>query len=105
MSRAKDYELDHTIPLELGGAPKDERSLRLQLLRGANGEHAKDMQETRLWRAVCAGRVSLAEAQACMGIDWLSCRHVSSASAGRSPPTSPQRRRSAAYLETRVAWG
>jgi hypothetical protein len=40
-----DYELDHVIPLELGGAPLDERNLELELLAGACGAPAKNKLE------------------------------------------------------------
>jgi hypothetical protein len=63
-SGAKLYELDHIVPLEVGGAPTDERNLQMQRWDGADGARAKDVQETRLKRLVCAGRVSLAVAHA-----------------------------------------
>jgi hypothetical protein len=47
-----DFELDHRIPLALGGAPSEPRNLELQPWDEA-GE--KDRIETCLSRAVCAG--------------------------------------------------
>ena len=57
------YELDHFIPLELGGHPSDPGNLWPQLWTGTCGAHAKDVVENRLHRAVCAGTMTLAEAQ------------------------------------------
>jgi hypothetical protein len=62
-----DFELDHRIPLALGGAPSDERNLELQPWDEA-GE--KDRIETCLSRAVCAGTTTLDEARQRMWQDW-----------------------------------
>lgn len=58
--RAEDYELDHWIPLELGGAPRDERNLVMQDWSMAR---LKDAEETRLHRLVCEGRMTLDQAR------------------------------------------
>jgi hypothetical protein len=58
--RLRDYELDHWMPIELGGAPADERNLWLQPIEEAR---RKDWDENWLHRAVCAGGMSLAAAQ------------------------------------------
>jgi hypothetical protein len=55
-----DYEEDHFIPLELGGAPRDVRNLWPQPIVQA---HLKDKQERALNRAVCAARMTLRVAQ------------------------------------------
>lgn len=57
----RDYELDHITPLELGGAPLDERNLQLQPWPEAR---RKDAVETALHRQVCNGIITLAAAQA-----------------------------------------
>jgi hypothetical protein len=62
-----DFELDHRIPLALGGAPSDERNLELQPWDEA-GE--KDRIETCLSRAVCAGIITLDEARRRIWADW-----------------------------------
>ena len=62
-----DFELDHRIPLALGGAPSDERNLELQPWDEA-GE--KDRIETCLSRAVCAGTITLDEARRRIWADW-----------------------------------
>ncbi len=56
------YEVDHLEPRSLGGAD-DVANLWPQRWPEA---HAKDREEVRLHRAVCAGTVPLADAQAQM---------------------------------------
>jgi hypothetical protein len=68
-----EYELDHIVPLEVGGAPKDLRNLQLQPWDGPDGAHAKDAVENRVKREVCAGTVTLAAGQRCFRIDWRRC--------------------------------
>jgi len=68
------YELDHLVPLTLGGAPRDRRNLVLQAWDGPDGARAKDVVEVRMKRLVCAGRVTLAAARECMATDWHTCR-------------------------------
>lgn len=60
------YVVDHSIPLELGGAPRA-ANLRLQTRPEAK---RKDVLENRLHRAVCKGTVSLPVAQAEMLRRW-----------------------------------
>ncbi len=62
-----DFELDHRIPLALGGAPSVPRNLELQPWDEA-GE--KDAIEACLSRAVCAGRIGLDEARRRIWGDW-----------------------------------
>lgn len=58
------YEEDHWIPLELGGAPSDPRNLWPEPRRGPHASAAaKDRAENRLKAAVCAGSLSLVDAQ------------------------------------------
>jgi hypothetical protein len=61
------YELDHAIPLALGGAVIDRRNLVLQPWPEAR---QKDAIETCLSSAVCRGVVSLADAQEAIWRDW-----------------------------------
>ena len=71
------YEEDHLISLELGGAPKDPHNLWPEpyvatLPDGRNvGARVKDALETLLKKEVCAGTVTLAAAQAEIGIHWV----------------------------------
>lgn len=69
----EDYELDHVIPLAVGGHPTDIDNLKLQPWDGPDGAHAKDVVEVRMKRLVCAGRISLKKAQACFINDWTTC--------------------------------
>jgi hypothetical protein len=71
--RAREFELDHREPLELGGHPRNIHNLQLQPWDGADGAHAKDRLEHRLHRMVCKGKISLTEAQACIWDDWQAC--------------------------------
>jgi len=57
------YELDHLIPLEIGGNPYDIRNLWPEPGYGQNNFHVKDSFETFLHDQVCSGSMSLQEAQ------------------------------------------
>jgi hypothetical protein len=63
-------ELDHIAPLELGGAPLDRRNLVLPPWAGECNARQKDQLEHTLSRLVCAGPLSLADAQAEIARDW-----------------------------------
>ena len=68
-----DYELDHLISLELGGAPSDPRNLWPEPYHVVGGwnAHAKDRLENRLHRLVCSGKLSLAAAQGLIAHHWI----------------------------------
>jgi hypothetical protein len=63
-----DYEYDHLVPLELGGAENDPRNLWPE--PGAS-PNPKDELEHRLHSLVCAGELSLAAAQREIASDWV----------------------------------
>lgn len=63
-------ELDHLVPLELGGAPADVANLWPEPYEQAWGARVKDRVENRLHELVCSGRLSLADAQQAMATDW-----------------------------------
>jgi hypothetical protein len=63
----QDYELDHLIPLGLGGHPTSPENLWLQ---GRPEAAIKDRDELRLHREVCAGRMTLEQAQRDMLKTW-----------------------------------
>jgi hypothetical protein len=69
----KDYELDHVVPLEVGGAPSDPKNLKLQIWTGPDGAHAKDVVENRMHRMVCARTITLYKARQCFFNDWHNC--------------------------------
>ncbi len=63
------YELDHLVPLELGG-DNSAANLWPQPRRGAGAADVKDHLENRLHALVCAGRLPLTEAQHAMEGNW-----------------------------------
>lgn len=67
-----DYEEDHFIPLSVGGNPTDPRNLWPQP-RNTQPYNAavKDTLEYTLYKDVCSGKVSLADAQAAIVSDWV----------------------------------
>ena len=62
---ASNFELDHIIPLDKGGAPYDR----------ANGTKRKDRIEVKLQCLVCSGQLTLAEAQHQIATDWHAAYH------------------------------
>jgi len=63
------YEVDHLISLELGGS-NDIRNLWPEPYNGTYGAHAKDTVENKLHSMVCAGQISLTDAQAAIATHW-----------------------------------
>jgi len=64
----EDYEYDHLIPLELGGAANDPRNLWPE--PGAS-PNPKDLLENRLHALVCAGALGLRAAQREIATNWI----------------------------------
>jgi hypothetical protein len=73
VGRAGECELDHIVPLALGGSPRRLSNLWLQPWDGPQGAHMKDILEVRLQQLVCGGQMSLLEAQFCIAEDWEAC--------------------------------
>jgi len=74
-SAEKTTELDHLLPLEVGGAPADAANLWVQPNYAhphpsAFDHNPKDPIEFAVRNAVCSGRVTLAAAQAALLTDW-----------------------------------
>ena len=69
--KLSDYEEDHFIALEIGGAPRAVANLWPEPRAGAGGAGDKDSEENSLHRAVCDGQMTLAAAQAQMYGDYL----------------------------------
>ena len=67
----KDYEEDHLIPLSVGGNPTDPKNLWPEPRRSEWGADRKDELEFALYKAVCHGQMSLAEAQNIFATDWI----------------------------------
>ncbi len=69
-----DYEYDHLVPLELGGATNDPRNLWPELDYRVPSPYLlnpKDRVEDQLNHEVCAGQISLAKAQSEIAVDWV----------------------------------
>ena len=64
------YELDHFVPLALGGHPRSEDNLWLQSWDGAWNARIKDQLERKLQVMVCAGQISLQAARKAVQNDW-----------------------------------
>jgi hypothetical protein len=67
----RDEELDHLIPLALGGNPLATSNLWPQPADGVLGYHRKDRLERALQKMVCDGKVGLASAQRAIAADWI----------------------------------
>ncbi len=67
IERRNQYELDHKIPLALGGAVIDRRNLALQPIDEAR---EKDAIETCLSSLVCQGKIDLDDAQSAIWENW-----------------------------------
>lgn len=74
----RDYEEDHDLPLEAGGNPTDPRNLWPEPHYGAPGKTSfdKDRVENRVKEAICAGQVTLADAQHAMLTNWVTALDV-----------------------------
>jgi hypothetical protein len=74
-SKLKDYEEDHFIPLEIGGNPTDPKNLwpepyDTKVDAKTMGARQKDKVEDLLKKQVCAGTITLQEAQDQITGDW-----------------------------------
>jgi hypothetical protein len=69
---ASQYELDHIIPLALGGHPRALDNLQLQPWPEAR---RKDRIEVKLQCLACSGQVGLGEAQTAIATDWEAAYH------------------------------
>lgn len=65
-----DYELDHLIPISVGGAPLDHRDLWLQPRHGRANAGDKNVLAYVLWRLVCTRQLPLEVAQRAISHDW-----------------------------------
>lgn len=63
-----EFEEDHLVPLELGGAPKDVRNLWPEERKGAA---VKDRCENAAHRKVCRGALTLESAQQGFADNWI----------------------------------
>src|SRR5579875_198868 len=82
-----DYEYDHLVPLELGGATNDPRNLWPE--PGAS-PNPKDRVEDELNRQVCRRQITLAEAQREIASNWVTLAQRPARPPARShPPRRP----------------
>ena len=65
-------EVDHLISLELGGS-NDIKNLWPQSYCGQWNAHDKDKLENELHRQVCAGKITVIDAQQCISTNWIIC--------------------------------
>ena len=77
----RDYEYDHLVPLEHGGATNDPRNLWLQ---PGGSPNPKDTVENELRHKVCGGQITLAAAQHQIVTNWARL-----AQAPSPPPSGP----------------
>ncbi len=82
------YELDHLVPLELGG-DNSAQNLWPEPRSGPEAAGVKDHLENHLHDLVCAGQVSLAEAQQAMQGDWWTANSKYSQLPVVARPTEP----------------
>jgi hypothetical protein len=84
-----DYEYDHFVPLELGGATNARGNLWPE--PGAS-PNPKDTVENELRRKVCDGQMTLAKARRAIVTNWVRLGQSSSPPASGSPaPSAPAR--------------
>ncbi|MCP3728622.1 hypothetical protein M3I53_37005 [Paraburkholderia sp. CNPSo 3272] len=65
------YALDRHVPIVLGGSPDATANFDLIPWGGHAGERRKSLLTVRLKRCVCAGRMTLAQAQAAITGNWV----------------------------------
>jgi hypothetical protein len=71
LENTQDFELDHLVPLSIGGAPADPRNLWLEPRAGPNNAAEKDALEFVLWRLVCTHELPLITAQRAIATNWI----------------------------------
>ena len=81
-----DFEYDHLVSLELGGAANDMRNLWPE--PGAS-PNPKDSVETELHSLVCSGQMPLSQAQHIIATGWVSYAHTHGGANAATPSSSP----------------
>jgi hypothetical protein len=75
-SNAPKFELDHLIPLALGGHPRKPENLWLQPWDGEWGARFKDRLEVKRKTMVCAGKFTLERARQAIAMDWIAALNM-----------------------------
>jgi hypothetical protein len=76
LHRSDDYEVDHLIPLELGGS-NSIKSLWPESRRTSPwSAQVKDQLERKLHKLVCSGQLDLKTAQQAVAVDWIGAYKV-----------------------------
>lgn len=70
ISDAQRYELDHFVPLALGGHPRSEDNLWLEPWNGTWNAKVKDHLERKLQVMVCVGQMTLSAARRAIQDGW-----------------------------------
>lgn len=70
-TQLKHYQIDHLIPLSLGGHPTDRKNLWPQPLVAKWSARRKDYFEEMLHGKVCRGEISLSDAQNLFRTNWI----------------------------------
>ena len=66
-----EYELDHLDSIEDGGDPRSPSNLWMDVYADHYGARLKDVLETKVSHLVCAGELTLQQAQAALAPNWL----------------------------------
>jgi hypothetical protein len=82
------YEVDHLIPLELGG-DNTIANLWPEAAEPTPGFHEKDKVENYLHHQVCSGAMSLADAQRQIATDWIKVWKQIEGQAGMAADVGP----------------
>jgi len=98
-----DYELDHVIPLELGGCPDCMANLWMESW-SFPGAHEKDRVENYLHREVCADHITLADAQNMITQDWYAVyvKNCTEPMRPNTPGPGPQSSTNSAVAQPRL---
>jgi hypothetical protein len=78
-ARTSEFEYDHQVPLELGGAVNDPHNLWPEpdySTRAGFYLNPKDHLERALNRQVCSGGMTLSQAQHLIAVNWVSAFHT-----------------------------